>query len=301
MSRSRNSPSRLLPAAIVLLVITTLAPTPLTAWLTAFRGPLMAFIAPISHPGTWLSQRLRPERELETPIDKATKDQLRAQLRELAHLHARGVQRNAALREQIRQLQSGVPFENPTRFRKVLASRTAYDPGAGLIELRPGALKGVRISSVVVDGATMQLVGLVTTVGPTTCAARPITDRRSGSKPIECIILPDEPVTTRSLAEAVRCTLEPTGGGALSGDVPVDPYNELRIGEDMIVRLDDPYWPDAAQMLVLGRITRIERTDNPRFVRVTVTPLREPTRLRDVVIRIPEEQPEQTGREEDPS
>jgi len=300
MSRSRNSPSRLLPAAVVLLVITTLAPTPLTAWLTAFRGPIMAFIAPVSHPGTWLSRRLRPPQELKTPIDEATIEQLRAQLRELAHLHARGVQRNSALRERIRQLQSGVPFENPTRFRKVLASRTAYDPGAGLTELRPGGLKGVRISSVVVDGATMQLVGLVTSVGPTTCSARPITDRRVGSKPIESIILPDEPVTAQSLADAVRCTLEPTGGGTLAGDVPVDPYNELRIGEDMIVRLDDPYWPDAAQMLVLGRITRIERTDNPRFVRITVTPLREPTRLRDVVIRIPEAQPEESESEVSP-
>ena len=241
MSRSRNAHARLLPAAIVLLVITTLAPTRFTAWITAFRGPLMAFIAPVSHPGSWLSHRLRPSREVETSIDRATKEQLEAQLRELAHLHTRAIQRNTVLTEQIRQLQSGVPFENPTQFRKVLATRTGYDASAGLIELRPGALKGVRIGSVAVDGATMQLVGQVTTVGPTTCSVRPITDRRADATALEAIILPDEPVTPASLNDAVRTSLEPTGSRTLAGDVPVDPYDEPRLEEGMIVTPGRPH------------------------------------------------------------
>jgi hypothetical protein len=287
MSRSHaNQSSPVLPIAVLLLTVTTLAPTGLTSWLTAFRGPMMAFVAPISHPGTWLSQRLRPAVEIETPLDRATKAQLEAQLRELAQLHANAVRRNADLLERIRQLQSGVPFESPSAYKKVLASRTGYDARSGLIELRSGSLKGVEIASVVVDGATMQIVGKVTTVGPTTCSVRPITDRRITPGSIESIILNDEPVTPESLAGAQRLALEPTGSGTLAGDLPIDPYGEPRVSAGMIVRLDDSGWPDAARMLVLGRVTDVNRTDNPRFVRVIVTPERVPTRLQDMVIRI---------------
>ncbi|MEQ9617450.1 MAG: rod shape-determining protein MreC [Phycisphaerales bacterium] len=287
MSRSHaNQSPAALPIAAVLLVITTLAPTALTSWMTAFRGPFMAFLAPVSHPGTWLSRRLRPPVELETPVEQATREQLEAQLYELLQMHARATRENLDLRAMIAQLQSGVPFEDRSSFRQVLASRTGYNARAGLVELRPGALKGVEIGAVALDGSTMQLIGTVTTVGPTTCSVRPITDVNISPSPIEALILPDEPVTPEMLAAAQECSLEPTGAGTLLASVGVDPYADLPVRAGMLVRLNDRAWPGNARMLLIGEVTQVRRTDNPRFVDVIVTPVREPTRLRDVVIRI---------------
>jgi len=287
MARPSSNPTPALPVVIVLLMVTTLAPTSFTAWITAFRGPFTAFLAPISHSATWVSLRLRPPVELETSIDSATREQLENQLNELQLLHTRAINEVKVLREQIRQLQSGVPFEDATRFRKVLASRTAYDPTGGTIELRPGSLKGVVINSVVHDGATMQLVGVVSSVGPVTSSVRPITDRRIPRGQIEVVILPDAPVSPEILATAQRCALKPTGSGAFTAKVGVDPYAAIPVQRGMVVRLDDPSWPASARMLVVGRVTRVGHTDQPTFIEITVRPVREPARLRDVVIRIP--------------
>ncbi len=299
MSRSHsNQSSAVLPAAIILLVLTTLAPTGATAWITAFRGPFMAFIAPISHPGSWLSRRLRPPQSIETPIDLATREQLESELQELATLHSRLVAENGTLRELIRQLQSGVPYEDRSRFRQVLATRTGYN-SSGLIELRPGALKGISTGSVLLDGTTMQFVGTITTVGPTTCSARPITDPRITPTKLRGIVLPDGPVTPEILSSSIRCDFVPTRKGELVASVGADPYADLPVRIGMIVRLDDPAWPDTARMLVLGRVKDVRKTDSPLHVEVIVAPLSDPTRLRDLVIRI-DEPAQQAGSEGGP-
>jgi len=290
MSRSHSKQSSaVLPAAIILLVLTTLAPTGFTSWITAFRGPFVAFIAPISHPGSWLSRRLRPSEDLETPIDLATREQLERELHELATRHTRLVGENSNLREMIRQLQSGVPFEDRTRFRQVLATKIAFNASAGLIELRPGALKGIVTDSVVLDGTTMQLIGTISSVGPTTSSVRPITDVRITPSSIEALILPDAPVTPDILNDAPRCNFVPDGKGDLSGLVPVDAYAALPVRIGMLVRLNDPAWPDTARMLVVGRVRNVRKTDNPNFVEAIVAPLSEPNRLRDLVVRIVEQ------------
>jgi hypothetical protein len=78
-------------------------------------------------------------------------------------------------------------------------------------------------------------------------------------------------------------------GGRLRGVVYALRLPEGRLEPDvrvgMTVRLSDPSWPRAAQMLVIGTVERVERADNGRPI-VIVRPGFEPQSLQEVTIML---------------
>ena len=57
----------------------------------------------------------------------------------------------------------------------------------------------------------------------------------------------------------------------------------------MVVRLQDPNWPASAQMLIIGKIVRVEpKPTEPLRQVITVRPVYDLSRLGEVVVRIPE-------------
>jgi len=89
----------------------------------------------------------------------------------------------------------------------------------------------------------------------------------------------------RSLA----CLLRPAGDGTLRGDVedPGDGPSPIDVG--VSVRLRDDQWPESAQMLMIGRVVKVERSpDQPLRKVVIVRPDRDLRQANEVVIRVPE-------------
>jgi hypothetical protein len=68
---------------------------------------------------------------------------------------------------------------------------------------------------------------------------------------------------------AVLVQLEPTGAGAFTGEVRRTDVVEA--GD--VVRLDDHAWPEAAQMMIVGRVTSVEPSESePLRSRIAVAP-----------------------------
>jgi hypothetical protein len=132
-------------------------------------------------------------------------------------------------------------------------------------------------------GSGLQLVGRVVESDARTSLVRPISARESG--PVRARVMVEEN------AAWLDCTLTPRGDGTLSG--PVE-YVSGGAGESvepktgMKVRLDDPGWPDSAQMFLVGTVERVEESAQMAGRRVvTVRPTLELHRLSELVLRVP--------------
>lgn len=273
---ARHSPIRryLLPGSVAALVGLSVAPT---RWLSALGGPADAMgllVAPVKQPVARVVRWLRPP-------ESARDDELVRRLQDdrdrLESLWLQERDENTRLREQIRVLQQGVPYEG-LAVRQVIAPviGPTADSGGGIIEVRAGKNHTIEVGAVATTTGA-QFVGLVGRVGPRSSMVTLITTKQSdrqGERGIRGrIALPDA-------SRGSLCLLYPQGRGVLRGQVEHG-GPEPEVGQ--VVRVEDDQLPAAARMLVIGRIAAVDRVAGRAVI--TVAPTVELDRLSEMILR----------------
>jgi cell shape-determining protein MreC len=220
---------------------------------------------PVLHAARWLA-----------PGDGLRPDQRAAYENEIAQwktLYQQELKREEDLRRQVEMLSRGsLPGELPLvqLIRQVVG---ATPDGSGQLMVRAGKKDGVEVNSVAATEG-VQLVGRVSEIGSRTCWVRLLTDKATGA--VRARIMVDDQTM------GAKCSLSPVGGGLLQGRVANDGPAPK---EGQLVRLDDEAWPRSSQMLVLGRIERVE-PDPVGWKIITVKPTVDLQRVSEVVLRI---------------
>jgi hypothetical protein len=284
MARLRVQPRVVFVLTIVLLVLGALLPSRLTGWLTGLRGPALVVVAPISGPLSRVSVAARPVSERDRR--SAAIEELEAQRDELWLLYERAAGEVARLSRLVEDLQQLPPGVLDSGAVSVLAERVGRVPASGTIEVRAGRAVGAGVGTVAVARRSNQLVGIVTSSGARVSTVRLITDGRLEPGIVRAVIsdgYAEDPALQAALPWA---DFEPDGdGGLVANDVAVQPgWPAIEAG--MLARVDDPDWPAEAQFFTLGEVVRVEEGDAPQFVRVTVRPLIDVSRVRSVLLRV---------------
>lgn len=271
---------RLLPAAVVLLLIASFLPH---RWLlpNAWIGDLVELVsAPVAQPLRAVGGWLAPARASSAEPDEIRL--LRRQIEEYKTLYERAKSRNADLLGQMEQLRLMVELNPSVSTRHLYAPviGAGSDPGNTQLLIRAGDRQGVHVNDVVaVEG--VQLFGSVIEASGRTSWIRPITARSQGYVQGR-VMLDDE--------QGIVCSLLPQGDGTLRGDAAhdeTDAAQRINIGD--LVRLDDGEWPASAQMLVLGTVEAVEPApDSPLRRVVVVRPTVALERVTEVIVRVSE-------------
>ncbi|MEO0513087.1 MAG: rod shape-determining protein MreC [Planctomycetota bacterium] len=267
--------SRLLTFVALMLLIFSLTPTRFTGWLAGLGGFVERVVTPVSHPASWLAGVMAGGARASS--GDAAVDEL-ARYETLAR---RLSAENERLRLLIQDLQAGVAYASRPVV-PVVASVIARssDPSSPALTVRAGRSHGVEVSDVAVVRG-IDIVGRVERVSSRTALVRPITDRSGG---------PIDGVVDVSDGGTLRCQLEPTGPGVLSGPL-ISEYlgdeREPRLPEvGALVRLSDSAWPESAQMLVIGRVTEVvPDPEQPLRYTATVSPRAELSRVAELIVR----------------
>jgi hypothetical protein len=204
---------------------------------------------------------------------------------------ASGQQRIDDLEALVRELQSGVEAMRAQRVRLLEGTRVGADLQNGTIEIARGSSHGVRAGALVTARRSQQIVGIVTDAGHLTSTVRLLTDARFQPKLMRGVVMPEEPVTPELLATLPVVQLRPAGDGTLITDLPIASATAEALKEGQEIRLRDDAWPSAAQMLVLGRVERVEQTRDRdvlwRHVRVRPALDNDLARVGSVMLLIP--------------
>lgn len=289
MPRSYISPGRLLRPAVAAALVLALLPTRFTRWLEAASGPLGFAIAPISDAAAFVSRSFRPARQ-ETVDPDSELARLRAQRDALQTQLLQSERTMSGMERLIRDLQGGFGMPASGSVRSVAATvvGSTSDLADGAITIRAGDDEGLVTGHTIAVANGVHLVGRVIDVGPRLSRVLPISRRKAGK--VQAVIMPlasDDSMSAPTAAGGVLCQLEATGDGRLKGPGPVA-GDGATIEPGQIVRVSDPDWPDAAQMLVLGRVESVSpRAEQPQRLEVVVRPELRPDRVRQVVLRIP--------------
>lgn len=273
------SSRRLVPAAVCLLLVTSLLPSRHAGAVGALGEVVRVALAPVSHPLRTLGGWLRPASPDAPPEAIAL---LEEELDRTRTLYLRVERENAQLRARIAELERGVAHGGgPVSQVRADVLGAASDLSSRLLTIRAGRDRGVAAGAVAVVDA-VQLVGRVVEVGPKTAELRPISARDAGA--LRGVVMTGE-------ASGPACLLRPTGEGTLRGDVQ-DAADvggaELAVGQ--VVRLDDPTWPAHAQMLIVGRVVSVESpVDAPLRRVVVVRPTVDLPRVTEVTLRSADE------------
>lgn len=274
---------RLLPATLAVLLLLALLPVRYTRWVGLLGDFTELVVSPIANPMRAMAGWVRPAR---AAGGSAEVEQYREQVERLTAQVNRVEAENTRLRELIKMLQGGMAMQPaaPTRDLAVSVVSASSDLSSRLLRVRGGTRQGVIVGSVAV-GVGLQLVGRVAEAEVLTSLVRPITAREAS--PIRARIM---------LADAglwLDSTLTPDGEGGLRGPVEYRmqaqaPGRVLEAMPGQTVRLDDPTWPEGAQMLLVGQVERVE--SNPRMPGrqiVVVRPTLELHRVSEMVLRVP--------------
>jgi cell shape-determining protein MreC len=289
MPRRSPSPRTVLGLATTILLVTSLAPSRYTAWISWFRGPFMTLMAPASGPVTGLSAWLRPASST-SPFESASDSELQSQVEELNIQLTRYFQQIQQMQERITEYERGTPYPQPVPTRKLEASRVSANLAAGTFDVNRGRRQGVVGGTVAAARQTDQLVGIVTAAGPMVSTIHLLTDKHLEPNLMVGVVMPGQSssdLTPEGFTHLPRAQFRPTGEGTLLADA-VGADEAARIQKGNLVRLDDETWPSAAAMLILGQVSRVEPTVDPLFYRVYVTPLADLARLRSIILFIPE-------------
>ncbi|HVZ93605.1 MAG TPA: rod shape-determining protein MreC [Phycisphaerales bacterium] len=282
------SPRVLLTGFMLALFLLTLLPSRWTGWVTSFSGPLNTLVTPVSWPWSELSRRLRhgPRGVEDLPAELAEKHRQVEFWRGEA-LAAR--EREKRLESTIEALQRASAAGGRASFRVLEASRVGMSVESGTIQVRRGSRDGVEVGAVATPIASPQhLLGLVSQAGPMVSQVQLINDTRSSMGLIEVALVPDGVVTDSQVSEAPRCQLRIERDGSLSGELSSESAGLVSEGPGgALAFLSDPHWPEAAQMLIVGRIAQIKSGDDPLWKRVVVRPEIDLSRVSGVVLRIP--------------
>jgi len=279
---------RLFPLTILLLIVLGFAPLRFVAWVGWFGRVAQFLVAPVSAPLAAAARWLAPAEARQGEPEEVSRleDELAAQRVELLRM----TRENGRLRGLIEELQRGFALAPDLAVRQFAAPvyGRAGDTERGPLSVRAGRREGVGTDTVA-TALGMQLFGRVSAAEERTCTVVPITSRAAGPLRGRVIVdnSPDglvtelEPVGDGTLRGPVEDRRDGTGGA--SGEGPVVP----EVGQT--VRLDDPgRWPASAQMLVIGRVERVEPAPGQPLRKVIVV---RPTierldRVSEVVLRI---------------
>ncbi len=267
--------------AVCVLLVLALLPSRYSGWTNWFGNVADFIIAPVQWPlnlvvgvfkrsGEAAVSRDPVVAALEQERDKF-KDAYFRTLSELDQARAQA----AALTRGL-QLNSQLPF----KLLPAPVIGSVFDGASQLLRVRAGAKNGVTEGAVAaVEG--VDLLGRIPIGGVADRISKvlPITDR--AARPLSVLIFPGEigedgtTVPGLEPGAAIAAQLTATGQGTLMGPVEVPRARAdgavVRPAVGMIVRLRDARWPGSAQMLIVGRITRIETQPNGRE-NITVTP-----------------------------
>lgn len=273
-------------AVVVVLLLLALLPTRLTGWVTAFRGPLQAVVGPVSGPLSVASSAVRPSERLRREADAGAEELLRQ--RDRYELLLRQANRRVAQLEARLESLEGWRAATGGAVRARWGRVIGRDLELGTITVRVGGGSGVPVGSVVVDSSSRQLVGRVVLGGPGSVVVRLVTTPVEGpTRWLRCVVFPGEEAVVGAPAQAQlpRVDLSADGGGVLRS-APAGEHPALRAGA--VARVDDPTWPEPAQLLVVGRVSSSRESGSPLMREVTVEPMVEDLGgLASVVVLVP--------------
>lgn len=294
---------RVLLVACGVLGITAVVPSRWFSWLDGFRwaqGTVKVAIAPIAEP---LRSVLQAVRGPKTPLTEAQQEHLKQEAREGAMWKLQYEKSQASMADLQRQLASvqGMAMLNSGFVAKqVTLPVIGVESNGTMAELtfRGGTLANT-MGNAAADRSAVAVTEGVFLVGRVTYWAsvshiQPIADRSAGE--LRGAILTDERfaddsstaiLSAQRIREKFQVVLMPTGLGTLAGPVlNIDGKGTgVNVTEGMVVRLDQRgAWPEHAQMLVVGRVTRVTEQGNGRKI-VTVAPLYDLSRIGEVTIR----------------
>lgn len=284
MPRGLTSSRNLLVLTVLGLLVLSLAPIRYSGWVRGLRNPIDVAVRPISGPFAALSVWLRPGNRRGGASEED--QEVERQRDQFKWLYLRELDRVVELESLVRDLQGGA-WARPPGVRRIEAQRVGADIASGTIDVARGSGDGVRPGAVAVARRSEQLVGIATDIRPGVTTFRLLTHRapRSRLLVVGCVGA-DAPLTSAQLQDLPRCQFEPVGDGTLA-DTSVGAEAAARIAPGMIVRVVDDTWSDAARMLVLGRVARVEDSPNPLFKRVVIRPDTDIARVRSVIVQSP--------------
>ncbi len=291
MAGARPHSTRNLALVVAVLAVLALLPTRLTWWVSWARGPFMTVVAPVSGPASALGGWLHPEEWSARSEADAPEAEMLRQREALELAYNRALDRIVELEGEVRDLQEGVEFQPEIPIARLTVTRIGSNLAGGTIDVSRGTRDGVTTGSVAVARRSQQLVGIVSSVGPVVSTVHLITDTRVNPGLAIGVVMPKQMVgTPDEFVSLVKIQLRPEGDGTLVADeVGVGEANRIEPG--LRVRLSDETWPGAASMLVLGRVWKIEDTEEPLFKRVVVKPEVDPQTVRGMILNIPRDDP----------
>ncbi len=270
-------------------------PRPVAQGLATLHGPLTVLLGPIQQPARFVASKVRGT---DSTGSEAGADASPA-LIEMQRQRDQYALESKQLRQQLddlrllmKDLAKGQDLNPDISVKQIPAPVIGYGPdlSGGLLTVRAGSRHGVSVQDVVVIRG-VHLLGRVTRVDVATSAVRPITlPDRQRTKIAGVIMLTDD-------AAGPICQLEPDSAGQLSGKVedtadPTGTRAPVSITPGMTVRLKDHDWPASAQMLIIGKVIKVEPApDNLLRLVVTVQPEYDLARASEVMIRIPDAAP----------
>ncbi len=285
MPRGSVTPKRLLALAVLACVISALLPSRFTRPLTGLADPVQLLFAPISFPASEVSRTLRPSRQPDLGLDPQDLDRLIDERNTYQQRWLQSQGQIAELRAQLRDLQEGRALAPAVEFTDLSAPVIGATPALqdGILTIRAGSADGVVVRDTIAVARGVHLVGRVVRVGRRTSSAQTITAMHRG-RTQEWI---DGLVFVGPEGPAFACQLQAIGDDRLEGDLASDATG-VEVGQ--VVRLNDPQWPEWAQMLIVGRIESIRPKEGaPGRELITVRPELELERLRHIVLRMPDE------------
>lgn len=269
-----------MPITITVLLVLAFAPLRWTRWVGWFAAQVEVAIVPITHPLTIVVDTVVPAR-LADPEASEREVAIGAELERVRHELLQIREENKRLSRLIDQFSRGAAITPNLNVKQVTRPRIANLVG-DLLLVRTGHIDGLTQGTVVVADA-VQLLGRVSRVDGRTSTVLPIT-AKSAQRIMATVLL------NESGTEQAQCLLTPMGDGTLRGEIAKPTAQDewsVVVGQE--VRLLDNQWPNSAQMLVVGKIERVERNaDQPLRLRIIVRPtVGDLRRVPEVILRIP--------------
>jgi len=266
----------------VLFVLSMLPATalPFAGWV----GDLIeTAVAPVSQPIRWFGTWVAPARVEPDPTEIQRLDRENESLRVTRDRLSRRIEE---LERKINILQGGIDTLPPGSVRLLEAPVTgrSSDLSSGLLTVRAGRSQGVTLDTIAtVAGDDYQIVGRVVDIGPMIARVRPVNAAEAETIRGRIVLREED-------GWGPFVSLSPIGDRRLRGpvEVPEDMPSGLPVDVGMRVRMDDPAWPNAAQSLLLGRVTEVSADeDDPQRMVVTVEPDLRLERVGSMVLLIP--------------
>lgn len=278
MRRRPSHHSRALLLAVIALTLLALAPSRLTGWARPLQDPAIVLVAPVAHSAAAVARLLRPATR--GPAAPAELREIVLERDRLQRRYLVALQRIEDLERRIESLQRGVPVEAELDVTPVVAPVMggSSDPRDGVLMVRAGLAQGIQPRVSIAVAAGEHLVGRVVDVRQRHCYVLPLTRLPREEWVQGAVVTEDRPL-------GWLCQLRAVGDGTLRGDLEAD---AVGVEPGQLVRLNDPSWPQAAQMLTLGRIVQLTpKPDAPLRMQIVVRPVVDIERVGEVILRTP--------------